>query len=145
MAALHFAAMYVLMYAMVYRVPDALPNFNQAYMAGLMTAPMLIIEILLMRSMYPDRRLNAVLLGAGAILLAGSFLLIRQQTAISDGQFLRSMIPHHSGAILMCRQAQLKEPSIRTLCGRIERGQQAEIDWMRAKLDGTAGSTPPPG
>jgi hypothetical protein len=39
MALLSFAATYVLMYAMFDRVGNALPNWNQAYMAGLMTAP----------------------------------------------------------------------------------------------------------
>jgi uncharacterized protein (DUF305 family) len=45
------------------------------------------------------------------------------------------MIPHHSGAILMCRKADLKDPEIRRLCGEIIKGQQSEIDWMRARLD----------
>lgn len=144
MAVAHFAAMFVLMYAMVDRVAHAVPNFNQAYMAALMTSPMLISELLLMRGMYPNRAWNAALLGVGGVVLAGSFLMIRQQTAIGDAQFLRSMIPHHSGAILMCRQAQLDDPAIRSLCAQIVAGQQREIDWMRAKLDRPAASLPPP-
>lgn len=135
MAALHFAAMYWLMYAMVDRFAYVLPNLNQAYMAALMTSPMLIIELLLMGAMYPLRRVNWVLLGAAAVVLAGSFLAIRQQTAIGDRQFLRSMIPHHSGAILMCREAELRDPEIRRLCTEIVKSQQREIDWMRARLD----------
>lgn len=49
MAALHFAAMYLLMYAMVHTPAHAAPNLKQAYMAALMTSPMLLIELLLMR------------------------------------------------------------------------------------------------
>jgi uncharacterized protein (DUF305 family) len=139
MAALHFAAMYGLMYAMADRLADVLPNLNQAYMAGLMTAPMLIFELLLMGSMYPRKPLNMAIVLGGVVLLAGSFAMIRQQTAIGDAQFLRSMIPHHSGAILMCEKANLRDPDIRKLCGGIVAGQQAEIDWMRAKLRSTAG------
>lgn len=135
MAALHFAAMYALMYAMVDRFAYAVPNLNQAYMAALMTSPMLIIELLLMGSMYPQKRWNLGLLAIATVVLAGSFLFIRQQTAIGDREFLRSMIPHHSGAILMCRKADLKDPEIRQLCGEIIKGQQSEIDWMRARLD----------
>ena len=71
MAALHFAAMYVLMYAMVNTFPDAVPNLNQAYMAALMTAPMLIIEVLLMGSMYGDNRRNLVILGVATLVLVG--------------------------------------------------------------------------
>ena len=43
-------------------------------------------------------------------------LLIRQQTAIGDRQFLRSMIPHHAGAILMCQEASLQDVEIEQLC-----------------------------
>jgi len=48
MTALSFLAMYVLMYAMVDRAANIHPSFNQAYMAGLMTAPMVVLELLLM-------------------------------------------------------------------------------------------------
>lgn len=134
MAVLHFAAMFVLMYAMVNTVGNALPNINQVYMAGLMTAPMLVFEVLLMGSMYPSMRLNGAVVLGGLVLLAGSFLLIRQQTAVGDAQFLRSMIPHHAGAILMCNKAPMKDAQIKSLCDGIVSGQQAEIDWMNAKL-----------
>jgi len=46
------------------------------------------------------------------------------------------MIPHHAGAILMCRQASLRDPELRDLCARIITSQQAEIEQMRAKLRG---------
>ena len=48
MVLLSFMAMYVLMYAMVDRAANIHPSFNQAYMAGLMTAPMVVLELLLM-------------------------------------------------------------------------------------------------
>ena len=48
MAALSFVAMYVLMYAMVDRVANVHPNLNQLYMAALMTAPMIVLELVLM-------------------------------------------------------------------------------------------------
>ena len=51
MTVLSFSSMYVLMYAMVDKFANVYPNLNQTYMAGLMTAPMVIIEILLMGSM----------------------------------------------------------------------------------------------
>ncbi|WP_197521012.1 hypothetical protein [Bradyrhizobium icense] len=58
MTALSFIAMFILMYAMIDRFADVYPNVNQFYMAGLMAAPMLIIELLVMRGMYPDTRMN---------------------------------------------------------------------------------------
>ena len=44
------------------------------------------------------------------------------------------MIPHHSGAILMCDDASLQDPRIRELCKTIVKGQQEEIDQMRDML-----------
>ncbi len=42
------------------------------------------------------------------------------------------MIPHHSGAVLMCNRAELSDAEIRALCGKIVRSQQEEIDQMKA-------------
>jgi uncharacterized protein (DUF305 family) len=134
MLALSFAAMYVLMYGMVNTFANVYMNVNQVYMAGLMAAPMALIELALMGAMYRDTKLN-VIVGAGSVVaLALCWVLLRQQAAVSDQQFLRSMIPHHAGAILMCEQAALRDGEIQALCANIVRGQQAEIDLMKAKL-----------
>ena len=135
MAVLSFMAMYVLMYAMVDRLANVYLNWNQFYMAGLMAAPMVLIELVLMISMYQNKKLNA-LIGAASLVILGVFwILIRQQTAISDRQFLRSMIPHHSSALLMCNQASITDDEIRELCRSIVSSQQSEIDLMKAKLN----------
>ena len=134
MGCLHFLAMFVLMYAMVDKASDVFANFNQAYMAGLMTAPMLIMEITLMGAMYPNKRLNVLIVVAAAIALVFFFICIRQQTLIGDRQFLRSMIPHHSGAILMCERSSITDPEIKELCKTIVSSQQSEIDQMLAIL-----------
>src|SRR5918996_6216378 len=134
MAVLSFISMYILMYAMVNIVDNVYNNFNQVYMAGLMTAPMILIELFVMRSMYQDKRLNTLII-AGSILAAlAFFVLIRYQTAISDKQFLRSMIPHHAGAILMCEHASIQDAEIQALCQTIISSQQAEIDQMKGIL-----------
>ena len=134
MIAASFAAMFVLMYAMVNALSNVFVNVNQAYMAGLMAAPMALIELGLMRHMYPDRRRNIAIAAASAVLGVTCWLLIRQQVAVGDRQFLRSMIPHHASALLMCRQAPVRDPEIRELCRRIIAGQQAEIDEMKRVL-----------
>lgn len=134
MAVLSFIAMYILMYAMVNVISNVYNNFNQFYMAGLMTAPMVLIELIVMRAMYQNKQRNALIIAATIITALMFFLLIRQQTAISDKQFLRSMIPHHAGAILMCEQAAIQDTEIKVLCGTIVSSQQAEIDQMKAKL-----------
>ena len=134
MAFLSFLAMYGLMYSMVDSFANVYMSFNQVYMAALMAAPMVVIELIVMRMMYRDARLNALILVASVVIAASMFVLIRQQTAIGDRQFLRSMIPHHSGAILMCREASLEDQELKTLCQEIISSQQREIDQMTAKL-----------
>lgn len=50
---LSFLSIYVFMYAMVNTFSNVYLNFNQFYMAGLMTAPMVVIELALMRAIRP--------------------------------------------------------------------------------------------
>jgi hypothetical protein len=135
MAVLSFISMYILMYAMVDRFANVFPNINQFYMAGLMTMPMIIIEVLLMSMMYKNKKLNAGIIVVSAIALIAFFLFIRQQTAVSDRQFLRGMIPHHAAAILMAENAKLTDPEIKALAEEIIRSQQKEIEQMKAKLE----------
>ena len=134
MMALSFIAMYILMYAMVDRFENVFHNVNQFYMAGLMAAPMLLIELALMAGMYPDKRRNAWIAGGAVVFMALCWFGIRQQAGVTDRQFLRSMIPHHAGAILMCEQARVTDPEIQRLCQEILVSQRAEIAQMKALL-----------
>ena len=134
MALLSFLAMYTLMYAMVNTFSNVISNINQFYMAGLMTMPMIIIELVLKSSMYKNKKLNAALMVISSIGLLTFFILIRQQCAVSDKQFLKSMIPHHSAAILMCEESAVQDPEIKELCRKIILNQQSEIDQMKSKL-----------
>ena len=137
MALLSFLSMYILMYAMVDSLGNVFTNFNQFYMAGMMVSPMIILEVVLMKSMYEDRKWNTLIILGSLILLVLFWTGIRQQVAISDEQFLKSMIPHHASALLMCEKARLQDPEIKALCQNILAGQQAEIDFMKAKLNST--------
>ena len=134
MVLLSFLAMYALMYAMVDRLGNVLPNLNQFYMAGLMAAAMAILELIVMRGMYPNRTANAVLIAVSVAAMLAFWFGIREQGGIGDRQLLKSMIPHHAGAILMCQRAELSDPDNRALCAGIVASQQAEIDRMKAKL-----------
>ena len=44
--------------------------------------------------------------------------------AVADTQFLKSMIPHHAGAILMCEKAPIAD--IKELCQKIIASQRSE-------------------
>lgn len=134
MTVLSFISMFVLMYAMVDSLGNVLVNVNQVYMAGLMTAPMVVIELLIMKRMYDNKRWNAVIMGAVVALGMLFFAFIRQQTAVTDRQFLRSMIPHHGAAVLMCNEAPLQSAEIKALCRNIVVNQRTEIAQMKAIL-----------
>ncbi|WFC40248.1 DUF305 domain-containing protein [Pseudoxanthomonas sp. SE1] len=134
MMALSFLAMYALMYAMVDQWANVYNNVNQFYMAGLMAAPMLLIELWLMSSMYPDRRRNLILAGVTVAFMLFCWWGIRTQAAVTDKQFIRSMIPHHAGAILMCEENRLKDPELVKLCQDIITSQTQEIAQMKQLL-----------
>lgn len=119
MGGLHFALMFILMYAMVDRVENAIPNLNQAYMAAIMTSPMLLLEVWLMGSMYENKRALWAIVAGSLVVFLAAFTFIRQQSAIGDKEFLRSMISHHASALLMCKQASIEDPGILDLCDEI--------------------------
>ena len=127
--------MYLVMFVMIDRLSSFYNNLNMVYMTLMMVAPMTALMIVAMPGMFPSKRLNAVLLAVAAIAFFGSFALIRTQTAIDDTAFLRSMIPHHAGAVLMCEEAALDDAEVKRLCGAIIRSQEAEIAQMKAMLE----------
>ena len=135
MAVLSFIWMFVFIYMMVDSFANVFPNLNQLYMAGLMTAPMIVIEIFVMWSMYNNKKVNLTIAAVSIVLLVLFSFFIREQTAISDKEFLKSMIPHHGGAVLMCDNTNLQDAEIKELCKGIVSSQQSEIDWMKRKLD----------
>jgi hypothetical protein len=133
MALVSFVVMFVLMYMMVDSFGNVLVNWNQFYMAAVMTGAMMLIEIGVMRSMY-SKRTKMITAGVSIVVVVIFFVLLRGQFGISDRNFLKSMIPHHGAALLMCKNANLRDPEVRQLCQSIISGQQSEIDFMKAKL-----------
>jgi uncharacterized protein (DUF305 family) len=132
--AISAVAMYLVMFTMIDGTADFYNNLNTLYMALMMVSPMAILMLLTMGSMYDNRKLNLALHVAFAAIFILSFAAMRTQAAVGDGQFLRSMIPHHSGAVLMCREAAIDDAEIAELCGRIIESQKREIDQMKRIL-----------
>ena len=132
--------MYLGMFAMIWSGGEFVQNINFVYMALIMWAPMSAVMLWTMKSMYRNSRLNLALYVLFAIVLVLSLWGMREQLLVGDRQFLRSMIPHHSGAILMCERSNLADPEIRSLCDGIVRGQAQEIAQMKAILARKQGS-----
>ncbi|GAB4377326.1 MAG: DUF305 domain-containing protein [Elainellaceae cyanobacterium] len=127
----------VMMFIMLSRVnipSNLFISLNQVYMAGLMVAPMLIIMLLVMGNMYKNKLLNIILLIIGTAMIGLFWMLVRTQTAVGNQQFLRSMIPHHAAAILVCEQASITDPRIEQLCEEIIESQEREIREMKALM-----------
>ena len=132
---LSLVIMYVAMFAMIWSWGAFVQNINFLYMALVMWAPMAAVMLLTMRPMYPNRKLNGLLYLGFAAVFVLSTIGIREQSLVGDRQFLRSMIPHHSGAVLMCEKAKITDPEIQSLCQGIISSQTSEIDQMRAILE----------
>ena len=127
--------MYLVMFTMIDGTADFYNNIGNVYMTAMMVAPMAILMLLMMGSMYSNRRLNLALqMGFGAVFIL-SFWAMRTQALVGDEQFLRAMIPHHSGAVLMCREASISDPEIAALCGQIITSQKEEIAQMKRLLE----------
>ena len=127
--------MYVAMFAMIWAWGEFVQNINFFYMALVMWAPMSIVMLLTMKSMYKNARLNMVLYGVFIAVFVLSFVGIRDQSLVGDRQFVRSMIPHHSGALLMCNRSSLRDAELRELCFGPEGivvSQEREIAQMKA-------------
>lgn len=131
--------MYLAMYTMIWSFADFFNNLNMVYMALIMWAPMGILMLITMASMYAEKRLNIILYSAFALVLVLSFFAMRDQSLVGDKQFLRAMIPHHSGVILMCNRAAIHDAAIRQLCfghDGIVSSQEREIRQMKSILAG---------
>ena len=135
MMLLSLIIMYVVMFTMIDGWGDFRNNLNMLYMSVTMWAPMGIIMLLAMRRMYTNKKANLAMLIIFGLLTVGSFAATRTQALIDDRQFINSMIPHHSGAILMCREAGLTDSELIALCEEITDGQRSEIEQMERILE----------
>ncbi len=129
--------MYFVMFTMIWNFREFFNNLNMVYMALMMAMPMGILMLLMMGMMYPNKKLNLLLYGLFALLFVLAFWAMRAQGLVGDRQFVRAMIPHHSGAILMCNRASLQDAEIRDLCFKpngIVDSQTREIAQMKAFL-----------
>lgn len=126
--------MYFVMYTMIDSTAELYHNLNNLYMTMMMVTTMALLMLWMMPPMFPDHRTNIILNVVFGALFLLSLYGMRTQALIGDNQFLRSMIPHHSGAILMCEQASIRNPEIQALCGNIVISQKQEIDQMKTIL-----------
>ena len=129
-----FVAMFITMYAMVAEWSHVYININKVYMALLMIAAMGIVNGLVMGKMYSSKKIRWTIIGGSVLATALIVWLIRAQSFVDNRAFLKSMIPHHSSAILVCEQANITDATIEQLCKEIVQTQKQEIQIMETML-----------
>lgn len=135
MMLISFIIMYAVMFLNVDKASHIYISITRTYMALLMVSPMAIVMMLMMGKMYPNKKLNTGIM-LGAVILFGLVLTgLRTQTPIGDVQYMKAMIPHHSSAILVSKNANLKDPEVIKLSEGIIASQEKEITEMKAILE----------
>ncbi len=134
MAVAMFAAMYFIMYAMIDGLNNLIPNINNLYMTLLMVSAMLIIELLIMKGMYQNKKINWAIITFSLAISIFSWFGIREQINVGDKEFVKGMIPHHAAAVLMSEKAKLTDPELIELQKNILETQAKEIEFMKRKL-----------
>ena len=107
-------------------VTDINFSLNDVYMILLMTGWM----FLFMGVFYKEIPIGLF----GAILTIVSFVAIRTQAFVTETEFLKGMIPHHSMAVFMSKKLQEKPNSIQPFLEGILRTQSKEIQFMKERI-----------
>lgn len=134
MMLISFIIMYGVMFLNVDEANHIYISTTRTYMALLMVSPMAIVMLLMMGKMYPNKKLNTGIMLGAAVLFALVLTGLRTQTPIGDVQYMKAMIPHHSSAIMVSKNANLKDPEVIKLSEGIITSQEKEIAEMKAIL-----------
>lgn len=131
MVATSTVIMFGLMYLNTYAVEHVMFSQTRMWMALLMGATMAFIMLLFMWSMYKNRAANIAIQVGAVVVFATSLWLVRSQETVSDLDYMRAMIPHHSIAVLTSTEARIRDPRVRNLADGIIEAQVREIEQMK--------------
>jgi hypothetical protein len=134
MIAVSTIVMFGLMYLNTYALDHVWFSQTRAWMAVVMGAAMAVIMLGFMMNMYPNKRMNALILAASVAAFAGALWLVRSQATVDDVFYMKAMIPHHSIAILTSERAHIRDPRVRKLADGIIEAQVREIGEMKALI-----------
>jgi uncharacterized protein (DUF305 family) len=123
--------MFGLMYLNTYAVEHVFWSETRTWMALLMGAVMAVIMLSFMLNMYQNKRINIAIYIGSVVVFALTLWLIRSQATVSDTDYMKAMIPHHSIAILTSERAQITDPRVRKLAEDIVEAQRREISEMK--------------
>lgn len=135
MMVISFIIMYTVMFLNIDKLDHYHTSATRIYMAILMVAPMAIVMMLMMGKMYSNQKLNMGIMAGAVVIFIVVLIGLRTQTPISDVQYIKAMIPHHSSAIMVSKHANLKDPEVKKLSEGIIASQEKEIAEMNAVLE----------
>ncbi|HSP29455.1 MAG TPA: DUF305 domain-containing protein [Ilumatobacteraceae bacterium] len=135
MIATSTVVMFVLMYFNTYEWDHVQWSETRFYMALVMGSTMAVIMLLFMLGMYKSKVVNAAILGTAIVVFASTLWLVRSQTTVQDTSYMRSMIPHHSVAILTSERSELTDLRVLELADEIILAQRREIAEMQWLID----------
>ncbi len=135
MLTISFIIMYSVMFLNVDRLDHIYLNMNRLYMALLMITPMALLMLAFMGDMYKNRKVNTAIVITSIAVFVAVLALLRNQSSVGDVQYIKSMIPHHSSAILTSQEAALKDPELIKLADEIIKAQEKEIAQMKSMLN----------
>lgn len=134
MLVISFIFMYGIMFLNVDEANHIYLSLTRTYMSVLMVSAMALVMLPMMGKMYPNKKLNRLILLSAVVVFAGVLTFLRQQTFIGDVQYMKGMIPHHSSAIMTSKNASIEDPEVKKLSEQIIKSQEEEIAQMKAKL-----------
>lgn len=126
-----FVIMYSVMFMNVDQWDHIMLSSMRTYMTILMIAPMAVVMMLFMWGMYKNKLVNGIIIGVAIAVFGITFYMMRNQTGISDIDYMKGMIPHHSSAILTSQESNLKDPETKKLAEDIIKEQVKEIAQMK--------------
>lgn len=130
-----FILMYGIMFLNVDDVDHIYINMTRFYMTLLMISGMAVLMVLMMPMMYSRKKTNRTIIISSMVVFILAFAGVHRQAGISDVQYMKGMIPHHSIAIMTSKNAHIKDARVRKLADTIIKTQEQEIAEMKALID----------
>ena len=138
MIATSVVVMFGIKYLSTYEWSHVWYSETRTYMALMMGGAMGVIMLGFMLGMYSDRRINIAIFTACVALFGLSLWLVRSQETVQDSSYMKSMIPHHSIAILTSTRSELSDRRVCELAEEIlvaQRREIAEMEWLIDDID----------
>ena len=108
------------------RLNDVRLSVNDFYMVFLMIGWMILFMGIF------DKHSKQIIIGLSIVVIL--FISIRKQLFVSEKQFIKGMIPHHSMAVLMSKRRKekgVKNPELEQLINNIIKTQEEEINILK--------------